>query len=104
MTGCRIGKVKYKNAPHILEIIPHVRGSEYRDTMHRHTDMICDYHPQGVAGFAIVAWGFDGSFSRGTRIHEDSFVGQTLLPSFVSEILRRDTARNVAQDVYNGWL
>lgn len=102
MTGCRIGKVKYKNAPHLVEIVPHVRGAEFRDTMHKHVDLICDYHPKGIAGFAIVAWGFDGQWSRSTRIHKDSFVGQTLMPSFVADILRRDTMKDVAEDVCGG--
>ena len=95
MSGCRIGKVKYKNAPHLAEIVPYVRGAEFRETMHRHVDLICGYHPKGIAGFAIVAWGFDGQWSRGTRIHGDSFVGQTMLPGFVADILRRDTMQDV---------
>ena len=98
--GCRIGKVRYKHVPHLVEIVPHVRGSEFRGVMHNHVDLICDYHPQGIAGFAIVAWGFNGEFSRGTRIHNDSFVGNTMLPGFVADILRRDTIRDIIDDTF----
>lgn len=102
MTNCRIGKVTYKSAPHLSEIIPHVRGAEFREIMHEHTNIICDGYPKGLAGFAIVAWGFDGTFMRGTRMHDDSFVGKTLLPSFVADILRRDVAIDVSMDVMDG--
>ena len=102
MTGCRIGKVTYKNAPYLAEIIPEIRGADFVKTMHEHVDIISSYHPRGVAGFAVVAWGFDGQFSRGTRLHKDSFVGHTLLPSFVAEILRRDVAKDIAEDVVRG--
>ena len=73
--------------------------------MHQHADLICDSLAiSGIAGFALVAWGFDGGFTRGSRIHHDSFIGQTLLPSMVAEILRRDTAAEVAEDVFTGQL
>ncbi len=102
---CRIGKIKYKSAPHLVEIVPAKRGLEFRKTMHEHADIICDsLCNNGIAGFAIVAWGFDGYFCRGTRMHKDSFVGQTFLPSFVAEILRRDTVADVADDVFRGEL
>jgi len=73
--------------------------------MHQHTDLICDHlAEQGIAGFAIVAWGFDGSFLRGTRIHQEGFIGLTLMPSVVAEILRRDISQDVAEDVFRGEL
>jgi len=98
MSGCRIGKVRYKSAPHLVEIIPEVRGSEFRSIMHEHVDLIFNLYPKGLAGFAIVAWDFDGRFSRGTRIHPDSFVQKTLLPSFVGDILRRDVVDDQIDD------
>lgn len=102
---CRIGKVRPKDAPHLVEIIPAKRGMEYRQTMHQHADLVCDYLSDvGIAGFAIVAWGFDGTFSRGSRIHKDSFIGQTLMPPVVADILRRDTAADAAADVFTGQL
>jgi len=102
MTNCRIGKITYKAVPHLSEVIPHVRGAEFREVMHDYTDKICGFYPKGMAGFVIVGWDFNGHFARGTRLHEDSFVGNTLLPSFIADILRRDTAKDVADEVVKG--
>lgn len=104
MAECRIGRVTYKKAPHLSEIIPAVRGREFREKMHEFTDTICGCYPEGLAGFAIIAWGFNGQFSCATRLHQDSFVGTTFLPSFVAEILRRDTVKDIATDIFTGEL
>lgn len=98
---CRIAKIRYKDKPHLVEIIPAPRN-DFHQTMHEHVDLIAEAMADKMAGFAIVAWDFDGRFTRGTRLHEKSFVGNTLLPSFVAEILRRDVAQFIAEDVYTG--
>lgn len=101
MNGCRIGKVRYKNAPHLVEIIPEIRGARYPEMMHKYVDTIDSHYEKGMAGFVIVGWGFDGKFSRGSCIHIDSFVGVTMLPSFIAEILRRDTTEDVIHGIFN---
>lgn len=100
---CRIGSVRLKGSPHLAEIKPRIRGREFEAEMKAHLDTICGhYRDEGIAGLVVVGWGFDGSFNRAYRIHPASFVGQTLLPSFVADILRRDTAADAARDVLNG--
>ncbi len=101
MSGCRIGKVRYKKSPHLAEIIPPIRGADYPATIHRFIDTISEYYRNdGMAWFIVVSGGFDGSFSRGVRIHKDSSIGQTLLPSVVADILRRDIMEDIALDVF----
>lgn len=96
---CRISTVHYKASPHVVEILPRPRGANLRHTMHKHLDRICDYHAEeGLAGIVIVGWGFNGYWSRSSRIHRDSFVGQTLMPKFVESILSRDTMEDVIHD------
>lgn len=94
---CRIGTIRYKNS-NLIEIRPKLRGADLPVRMKKNFEEICSYYPDGMAGMVIVAWGFDGGWSRATRIHKDSFVGQTLMPSFVEDILRRDTMKDVVHD------
>lgn len=97
---CRIGKVTYKDRPHLVDIRPAPRGQEIAAVMPKFLDSILGYYARiGIAGCIIVGWGFDGSFSRATRVHKDSGVGVTMLPSFIADILRRDVAENVFHDL-----
>lgn len=82
-----------------------VRGAEFRQIMHEFVDIICDnYAEAGMAGFEMTGFGFDGSFSSGFRLHNESPFGVTLLPAVVPEILRRHTAADVAKDVVHEML
>jgi hypothetical protein len=101
---CRIGKIRHKAAPHLIEIVPQVRGADFPATLKNHAEYIGQHllSDGGMAGFVVVAWGFDGQFMRGTRFHRDSFVGKTFAPAFVAEVLRRDTAADVANEVMRG--
>ena len=102
---CRISKVRWKDAPHLVEIFPKKRGIEYRQVMINHADEICGMiDDKGIAGFAMFAWNFDGYYAWSRRIHPESFVGTTLLPSFMQEVMRRSLAVDVARDVFNGKL
>lgn len=99
-THCRISSVRYKKAPHVVEIIPRPRQSiNPEGNMRKCFEKICDiFEKRGMAGMTIVAWDFDGTWNRATEMHRNSFVGQTLLPAFVSDILRRDTMKDVVHD------
>lgn len=97
---CKIGKITPKK---LLALPTRPREEELCHALVEHATTIAGYYRDtGMAGFAVVAWGFDGSFSRGSRTHPDGFVGQTLAPSFVAEILRRDTAAVVTREVLDG--
>lgn len=95
-THCRIGNIKYKDS-NLIELRPSPRGDEIKRTMRKNYESIVK--DVDIAGIAIVAWGFDGRWSRASHIHRDSVIGQTLMPSFVAEILRRDTMRDVLEDM-----
>lgn len=68
----------------------------------RHASEIAGYWPGHMGGFAVVAWGLDGRWARGVRISGKSFMGPTMLPSFIADILRRDVAADVAREVLRG--
>ena len=72
------------------------------DKMRRCTEMLISFYPTNIGGFAVVAWGLDGSWARAVEIRNESFIGQTLLPSFVADVLRRDTAAEAAREVLRG--
>lgn len=97
---CRIGTVRHKKSPNVIEIIPRPRpGIQPERRMNQNFENLCEQFSQdGMAGMVMVAWGFDGRWNRATEIHKDSFVGPTLLPSFVADILRRDTMKDVVHD------
>lgn len=100
---CRISKVRPKNAPHLVEIIPAVRGREFEAEMHRSLDTIFDWAgPDGIAGVAVVAFTFKGHYNRAVRVHPEACFGQTMFPALVAEVLRRDTTRDVAVGVMQG--
>ncbi len=55
-----------------------------------HASMICDWVPaKEMAGWAIVGWGFDGTSTCGYKVHQDSVVKPSLIPSYISDVIRR---------------
>lgn len=97
--NCRIGKVTYKKAPHLVEIRPAPRGKELKSSLLKYAEQVSDNFPEGMAGLVVIGWGFDGTFSRGFQIHKDSNVGITMLPAFIQEIMRRDISEAVTRDI-----
>lgn len=90
-----------------MDIIkPAQRGlsPEAIELMKRHLETIVGYYPNCLGSLVIVGIGLDGNFSRATRISKDCFLGETLLPSVVAEILRRDVAESVANEVVSNRL
>ena len=101
---CRIGKVTPKEGLILLDQ-PFKRpalNDEDREAAHIGLDNIFNWAEGTMAAIAIVSYNFDGSFNRFTRIHIDAPFGETMLPSIFAEILRRDTMRTEAQDVFYG--
>ncbi len=70
----------------------------------RHAATIAGFYPphEPMAGYVVVGWGQDGSFTRGLRFHGQSPVKYTMLPSFIADIVRRDMVRDVIDEaVFN---
>lgn len=103
MSGCRIGKVTYKHN-NISVITPAKKclGDSVVRDMHRHLDTIADMFKGEMGGLVIIGFSMDGRYARATRIHNDAFIGPTLLPSYAAEILRCDRAADVCRSVLNG--
>lgn len=99
-THSRIGKVTYKQSG--LSVLPPKPTSLTEvelSRMHSALDNIFDSLSQkGVAGLFVVGIGMDMSFNRATRWHPDAPFGETLVPSFIAEILRRDISENIAHN------
>jgi hypothetical protein len=82
---------------------PMARSSrKVADKLREHAENILALGVDKLAGFALVTWDMDGRYARGTYFRKDSFVGQTFLPEFVSAVLRRDVAADVAKGVLAG--
>jgi len=85
-----------------MEIIePAKKGLQSDDieAMKKHLDTIVSHFPNHLGALVIVGIGTEGSFSRATRIAQDGFIGETLLPAMVGEILRRDVSVSVADEL-----
>lgn len=97
---CKIGRVVPKGN---IVIMPNAGASRLVvEKMRRCTEMIASFYPKDMGGFALVAWGLDGRWARAVEIRKESFIGQTLLPSFIADVLRRDTAAEVTREVLRG--
>lgn len=103
MTGCRIGKVRYKSAPHLAEIIPQVRGAEFQKYLAEDVENLFDWAgADGIAGAAIIGFDFKGHYLRAMYVHKEAYFGKVMFPSMVAEVLRRDISRDIAQGVLKG--
>jgi hypothetical protein len=97
---CRIGRVKLRGS-NVSLLRPRFEGEtcqSFRDS----AATIAGFYPENMAGYVIVAWNGDGYWARGVRLHKDSPLGTTMLPSFVADILRRDVAADVTREVLRG--
>lgn len=94
---CRIGAIRYKDS-NLVEIIPRPRGYDLQKGLRRSVERIIETSAGDMAGAVCVAWDFPGRWIRATHMHTESPIGQTFMPSFVSEILRRDTMRDVIDE------
>ena len=58
-----------------------------------HARTIAEWHQSGeIAGWAIVIWNKDGTYSDSMKVEEFSPVTYTLLPSYVADVVRRRLA------------
>ncbi len=85
-----------------MEIVPRPRDGINPDKrMRKNFERLCSESSRGgLAGMVMVTWDFEGRWNRAVEVHNDSFIGPTLLPSFVADILRRDTMRDVFHDTF----
>ena len=93
-THCRVGRVVLKASPHLAVLPFRPNKTDLHKTLKSQTEQLIKIIPD-MAGYAVVAWDFDGWFSRAAHTHPESPIGTTLMPSFVAEVLRRDTMTNV---------
>lgn len=88
----------------VTEVKPAERGVSQQEKaiMRDHLRAIMDYFPNDLGYVCVVAIGLDGQFSRATRLSPDCLFGETLAPSLVAEILRRDVVTEMTNEIVNG--
>lgn len=98
---CRIGRVTMK-ASNVV-VLPGVDSSgSIERGMLRDVHELASYYPGRMGGYALVAWNMEGRWARGIRLNPKCFIGLTMLPSFVAEVLRRDISADVTKEVLRG--
>lgn len=86
----RIGKVSFKGGPTIHRL-PTQRYEDWRGLMiDQARKVAANFGPDEVAGFVVIAWAADSSHSVGWRLDENSLLGRTMLPSWLSDVVRRE--------------
>lgn len=92
-THYRIGRVRPKDGGaevHILDANPGARD-EAQGHLQRHAREIGQKFVAGdLAGFAVIGWGFDGTYSLGYYVHNRSPITETLMPSFTHDAMLRE--------------
>lgn len=89
MSGCRIGNVKLKAGGEVYRL-PSLQRDEVQQTFVQRASMISGFYKPGeIVGFALMAWDRLGHHSVGYYVQEGSVVGTTMVPSYVSDAIRR---------------
>jgi hypothetical protein len=88
MSGCRIGKIKFKSGGEVHRLHFIERNDEERSLMRAATIML-EHFKDGNAGHVIVMWDKDMAYSVGYRIGDDAPMNRALLPNFVADAIRR---------------
>lgn len=55
---------------------------------------IATYFNGDVVGYVVIGWAKDGSYSVGYQSHDDSPISNTLMPSWVHDLLLRQVTEN----------
>jgi hypothetical protein len=85
----RIGKVTLKAGLKIVTLSPQQYDKD-RSTFLEHSRSIASWHKPGeVAGWAMVVWRPNGSYSVSHFIGDESPIREAMLPSFVGDVVRR---------------
>jgi hypothetical protein len=97
---CKIGKIIPKDKK--ISVI-----SSAKETNEEMKKAISDFREcwdrlEQVTGYFVVAWDKEGGFYRAFNIMADSAIPMTLLPSWVSEVVRRCIMEDTAEDILNG--
>lgn len=92
MGHARIGRIRMKNGGadvRILRQVVNADGENLRGKMVSNARAIAA-DPADMAGYFVIGLFANGEYSIGFRLRKDHFIGATLLPSYVAEVLRRE--------------
>lgn len=97
MTGCRIGRVKFRDGRSLTIIDrPKPRSEHAASIVSAASVMASD--PK-LCGYVMIGLCRDGTYNFGSRIPFDGPIPLTLVPSYVAEIVRRECVTSVQVDV-----
>jgi len=107
-TNCRIGKVSLKKqdgskgAELVILENPRVAESEriVGKLLNCTEALVNDLLADKMAGFAVMAWGFDGSIYRQVEVSDDSPHHSHVIATLASEVFRGKLAKAEARQVY----
>lgn len=88
MTGCRIGKIKFKNGGTIHRLPAVERDDAQKLLVDRAATIAGFYKPGEMHGYVVFGWDKSGFNSIGYYINNEGFIGRRLLPSFIADALR----------------
>lgn len=85
----RLRRIRYKDG-RTVEVYHNKEPNEIGKVLLRHAAILA--REPTLSGFAVVSWGpdhFGGWRNQGWRIGRDSPIGETMMPSFVKDVLMR---------------
>ena len=93
MSHARIGKVTLKASGTEVRVLhrglPNA-GENWRGTIIEHARIIAADKDE-LAGFVMVGLFKNGTYSYGCRLDPDGALAATMLPSYIAEVIRRET-------------
>lgn len=102
MSGCRIGKVRFKNGTE-LRVIPNVKDKRVREVfadLDRARGWVDQLYGKDLQGYVLVVWDGDKGYNA---FFQDGEIGLNLLPTFVAEAVRRDVGQEDTKAVLKRW-
>ena len=105
-THCRIRRVRMKSGADIT-VLRFQKPSDRAAVMLRQARQIVASRGEDLEGFILLAWGKQGGTTIGSDISDHQPIPRALLPSWVTEVIRRDLvteyeARRVFDEAYAG--
>lgn len=94
MSGCRIGRVRLKGAATVLPFRQTERDYLQGQIVKNAAGIANSYASGEMDGYLVIGWSKDGAYNIGYRLPFDGVITPTLLPSWLSDVVRRESITN----------
>lgn len=85
----RVRAVRFKDGRELRVLRSPDPLPEVESALLRHARDMVDGRMAPLAGFALVCWDAQGFHNRSWRVSKNSFLGDTLMPAYVADVLRK---------------